>query len=306
MDKREESEVINGGRDVKNVDRCDACNGALTAGLEAWHFVCGACGLEHSTLQPQINEIESIDEAEREKALKPIRVHNFGVLLDWLRGRTARPAQAGAKPRLLDVGCAHGWFLEQAAAHYDVLGLEPDAAIAKRALARHLPVRNGYFPQALQAQEQFDVIVFNDVLEHIPGVTNILKECAARLPADGVVVVNAPDSRGFFYRLSRVFTRVGRKASFERMWQVGMPSPHLYYFNTKSMHRIAAASGFKVVAERALPSIVAKGLYDRINYAGHVSKLRSAVMTAGILALLPFMKLLPSDITVWVLAKQAD
>jgi SAM-dependent methyltransferase len=284
--------------------RCDACDSALSVGLEDWHFVCRTCGLEHSTLSPQINKLESIDEIERERALKPIRDHNFGVLLEWLNGRLRSHAQVNGKRKLLDVGCAHGWFLEKAAAHYDVLGLEPDGAIADRAKARNLSVRKGYFPEALDAEERFAVIVFNDVLEHIPDVRTVLKECAARLSDDGVVVINAPDRRGLFYRLSKLFAKAGRTGAFHRMWQVGFPSPHLYYFDTSSLNKIAAASGFTVIAERPLPSIVAKGLYERINYARNVPRLRSFVITIGILALIPFLKVFHSDITVWLLEKR--
>jgi SAM-dependent methyltransferase len=275
----------------------------MFAGLEPWHFACTACGLERSTLSPRINEVESIDEIAREAALKPIRDQNFRTLVQWLNGRVGSRA-GGAKLKLLDVGCAHGWFVEAAAVDYDVLGLEPDARIAQGAQRRNLPVRKGYFPGALDAAEQFDVIVFNDVLEHIPEVKNVLSACAARLRPQGVVVVNAPDRRGLFYRLSKLLAKARRPAAFHRMWQVGLPSPHLYYFDTASMNRIAEASGFRVAAERPLPSIVAKGLYSRVHYAGTPSRLRSAVTAAGILALIPFLKLFPSDITVWALEKR--
>ena len=284
--------------------RCDACNSALSVGLEDWHLVCHSCGLEHSTLSPQINDLQSIDEIERERALKPIRDYNFGVLVEWLNERLRSHAKVNGKRRLLDVGCAHGWFLEKAATHYDVLGLEPDGAVADGAQGRNLPVRKGYFPEALNVEEKFDVIIFNDVLEHIPDVRNVLRECATRLSDDGVVVINAPDRRGLFYRLSKMFAKAGRPGAFHRMWQVGFPSPHLYYFDTRSMHKIAAASGFTVIAERPLPSIVAKGLYERINYSRNMSRLQSFVITTGILALIPFLKLFHSDISVWLLEKR--
>ncbi len=282
---------------------CDACNAPMSTGLQPWHLVCGGCGLERSTLRPQINELDSIDEEAREAALKPIRDENFNALLAWLNATVSSRALTSEKARLLDVGCAHGWFLEKAAAHYEVLGLEPDDTVAQRTLQRNLPVRNGYFPQALKADEKFDVIIFNDVLEHIPDVKNVLKECAAHLQAEGVVVVNAPDSHGLFYRLSKLFVKTGRNGTFDRMWQVGLPSPHLYYFDSKSLRKIAAQSGYDVIASRPLSSVVAKGLYERILYAGDASKLRAALITLGVLVAIPVLRLFPSDIRVWVLKK---
>ena len=284
--------------------RCDACDATMSVGLHSWHLVCGSCGLERSTLRAQINELDSIDEEAREAALKPIRDENFDTLLSWLNESVPTLGRSGTRRKLLDVGCAHGWFLEKAALHYEVLGLEPDDVVARRTLQRNLPVRNGYFPQALEAREKFDVIVFNDVLEHIPDVKTVLKECAAHLQDGGVVVVNAPDSHGLFYRLSKLFVKTGRTGTFDRMWQVGLPSPHLYYFDSLSLGKIAAASGYGVIATRPLSSVGAKGLYERIRYAGDASTLRAVLMTLGVLMAIPILRLFPADIRVWVLKKQ--
>lgn len=284
---------------------CDSCGASLQAGCREWHFVCTGCGLERSTLEPQINALDTIDETAREKALAPIRDQNFGVLLGWIGNYVDWHPITAHRPRLLDVGCAHGWFVEKAQATYDALGLEPDEAIAARALARNLPVRSGYFPQALADDERFDVIVFNDVLEHIPGVVRVLQGCAAHLAPGGLVVVNAPDRRGLFYRLSKVFCRLGRSSSFDRMWQVGMPSPHLYYFDTRSLEKAANAAGFDLIAERTLSSIVTRGLYARIRYAGNVSRVRAALLSGAIMMGVPLIRLFHSDISVWMLRKRA-
>lgn len=109
------------------------------------------------------------------------------------------------------------------------------------------------------------------MLEHIPNVETVLEECKKRLENGGVVVVNAPDSRGVFYRLSKFLARLGLPGAFRRMWQYGLPSPHLYYFDKISVDRLAIASGYRVVAERELPSIVTKGLFGRIHHTGNTS-----------------------------------
>jgi 2-polyprenyl-3-methyl-5-hydroxy-6-metoxy-1,4-benzoquinol methylase len=281
--------------------RCDACNTEMTPGLDNWHYVCKLCGLECSTLNPLINEIDSINEIEREKALKPIRENNFDELVFWLTETIPRNQNSESKKKLLDVGCAHGWFIERAIKYYDVLGIEPDKAIALHTQERKLPVRCGYFPEALDLKEKFDIIVFNDVLEHIPDVRTVLQECKSRLTDRGVVVINAPDNTGALYKVSKTFARIGRFSAFNRMWQKGLPSPHLYYFNNDSINRIANACGFEVIKRRQLPSIITKGLYSRINFARDSSKLRSIIMAACLVILIPLIKLLPSDISVWIL-----
>ena len=284
--------------------QCELCSTALQPGLAPWHWRCPGCGLETTTLEPGIDrEVmgDELDEDKREQALRPIRNRNFAALLLWILDQVKGKMSDGKRLRLLDVGCAHGWFIEKAAASFDVLGLEPDPFIAERTRQRAIPVRLGYFPQAIDASEIFDIIVFNDVLEHIPQARNVLLDCIAHLTPDGLIVVNAPDRRGIFYRLSKVFHRLGWPGPFNRMWQTGLPSPHLYYFDTASMTRLAEAAGLRVHSTRRLPSLTVKGLYSRIRAVKDLSVLQSRAVSLGSLMLIPVLRLLPSDISVWFL-----
>lgn len=286
---------------------CDSCGGAKRKGLTSWHAICAACGLETATFSVHIDQRDGpdIDEDERELALRPIREANFATLLTWLLGRPELPKGGAAKPRLLDVGCAHGWFLERAAAHFEVFGIEPDPEVARRTMARGLPVRRGYFPDALADGEVFDVIVFNDVLEHIPNVVEVLRKCHERLRPGGIIVVNAPDRRGALYRLASVLVRLGMSGSFDRLWQKGLPSPHLYYFDSHSLLVAARNAGLEMTASRRLPTLLARGLYSRIRCSGEVSRIKAVFLSLGILPLVPALKVLPADITVWILARKA-
>jgi SAM-dependent methyltransferase len=280
---------------------CEACTLPMCEGLTTWHYTCPTCGLEQSTLEPKINQLESLNETERENALRPIREHNFNLLVKWIKQLTT--TNTTKKPKLLDVGSAHGWFLETAKNDFEVLGIEPDETVANGAIKKALNVRKGYFPAVLNQNERFDVIVFNDVLEHIPNVKNIFTECSNHLTPNGMLVINAPDKRGVFYRISKLLKKLGNEGSFNRMWQVGMPSPHLYYFDTNSINKIAAKAGFKLVEERSLSSVVAKGLFDRINYAGG-NKLINFLIGCAVLISIPVLNMMQSDITVWFFKKQ--
>lgn len=283
---------------------CEACGASLRHGLAPWHRACPGCGLESSTLVPAIGSdalAGKLDEAQRERALQPIRDRNFERLLGWLQDALRIGERGGARPRLLDVGCAHGWFAAKASAEFDALGIEPDPAIAQLAIERGVQVRVGYFPDALAPGETFDVIVFNDVLEHIPRVVEAMRACRARLAEGGLLVVNAPDRRGVFYRLSKLLWRLGQRGPFERMWQMGMPSPHLYYFDDASMAQAAGVAGLQVRNTRRLPAIAVKGLYSRIRFDRSVPAARARVLYLGSLALVPLLRILPSDISVWFL-----
>ena len=268
--------------------------------MQDWHFLCVSCAYEQSTLTPTINDHfahQNIDEAARHSGLRDIRLKNFEVLLESVM----RLKPDGG--RLLEVGSAHGWFLEAAMSAFEVLGVEPDQAVYATTAARGLPVRNGYFPDALRDGETFDVIVFNDVLEHIPPVLDILQTCHDRLNEGGYLVVNLPNSSGAFYRVAKIFTRFGVNAFFERLWQKGLPSPHVHYFNESNLGEILQRTGYVNVVRGRLPVLSLKGLYTRISYAGQMNGLSKALIYCAVAISLPVLRLLPSDIIYLVARK---
>jgi 2-polyprenyl-3-methyl-5-hydroxy-6-metoxy-1,4-benzoquinol methylase len=283
------------------LNHCPVCKSPLKESVQNWHFFCPGCEYEQSSLTPAINENiahENIDEVARETGLRELRLNNFRILLS---------AIAPLKPqggRMLDVGSAHGWFVETAMGTYDVLGIEPDQTIFNQSAARGLPVRNGYFPQALLEGETFDVIVFNDVLEHIPPVIDILKSCHERLNDGGYLVVNLPNSNGLFYRLSRVFARWGYSGFFERLWQKGLPSPHVHYFNENNLAQLLEHNGFVMTVRGRLPVVSLAGLYSRISFAGKMNRLTKALIYCAVACSLPILRLFPNDI-IYLIARKA-
>jgi 2-polyprenyl-3-methyl-5-hydroxy-6-metoxy-1,4-benzoquinol methylase len=281
---------------------CIVCGTPQTAGLAEWHASCGKCGYESAALHGAINEQSvgaAVDEDARELGLKALRQENFRDIVDIAH----RLAPTGAR-RLLDVGCAHGWFLETARERFEVLGIEPDALVGGRTAARGLPVRQGYFPDALLAGESFDVIVFNDVIEHIPDIDAALDACYARLNEGGLLILNLPSSAGFFYRLSKTFARMGWHSPFERLWQKDLPSPHVHYFRPGNLERLVNRHGFECVHASELPSLRAKGLLERIRCAGNISGLSLYLQYAAALCTIPMLRIFPSDIIVSVFRKQ--
>lgn len=281
---------------------CIVCGSSKVAGLAGWHAVCPACSYESAALTGAINEHSGpeVNEAEREAGLKALRLENFRTIVRYAK----RHAPAKGR-RLLDVGSAHGWFLESARDDFDVLGVEPDAVVGERAAARGLPVRSGYFPDALAAGERFDVIVFNDVIEHIPDIRAALASCRERLEPGGILILNLPSSRGFFYRLSKLIARLGWRAPFERLWQKDLPSPHVHYFNPRNLCQLVAGQGFELVEAAELPALRAKGLLERLRCAGNVPTVSLYLQYLAIMCAIPVLRMFPSDIIVGVFRKKA-
>lgn len=281
---------------------CVVCGKSTDTGLAPWHQTCGACGYESAALQPTINDgaaHQQVDEADREAGLKGIRQQNFEVIVNYA-ARFAPPAATA----LLDVGAAHGWFLEAAAPRFGVLGLEPDTVVAEATAARGLPVRQGYFPEALRDGERFDVIVFNDVIEHIPDIRAALAACHARLAPDGLLVLNLPSSAGLFYRLAKLLARLGLRGPFERLWQKGLPSPHVHYFRPSNLTALAESEGFTLQLSTELPAVRAKGLLARLRCAGDVHPVSLYATYAAVMLALPVLRAFPSDIALCLYRKR--
>ena len=276
---------------------CPICSGALGPGLESWHAVCQHCGYEKADLLPAINSEVAhrmIDESDRAVALHGLRSGNFQTLIVAIKHLLPKGG------RLLEVGSAHGWFLEAAQKDFDVLGIEPDKQVISEA---GLPVLEGFFPDILNAEDKFNIIVFNDVFEHLPDIALALDACLHHLEQGGLLVLNLPNSRGVFYLFSKLAHRAGYKLFFERMWQKGLPSPHLHYFNFSNMLVLLKNHGFQVRTRGTLPTLGVKGLYTRIRCAGNFSPVSSVLVYCIAILAIPLLKLLPGDIIYMIAAR---
>jgi SAM-dependent methyltransferase len=263
-------------------------------------FHCAPCGLFRSAFPVEINRAgeDRLDEARRERALKPLRIGNFARLLDALAPHL-RPGAA-----VLDVGCAHGWFVEAAVARgYRASGLEPDREVAARARAEGVVVTDGFFPEALAPRAAFDAISFNDVFEHLPEPHRMAEAARERLNPGGLLVLNLPLADGAVFRLARLAARLGAKSPLARLWQEGLPSPHLAYYTRGALARLMQAHGFELVAQGRLRSMTTRGLWARIRYDRSVSIAKAAALYLAAAGLTAAGAVLPADIGYLVLRK---
>jgi SAM-dependent methyltransferase len=140
--------------------------------------------------------------------------------------------------RLLELGCAYGFFLEEARrTGFDVHGVELAAEAAAAARARGLDVVTGVADDAcLDRIGEFDVLVLLDVIEHLEDPRETLAACVRRLAPGGVVVVTTGDFGSPVARLAG------------RSWRLMTPPQHLWFFTRAAMERIAARLGLSLVA----------------------------------------------------------
>ncbi|MBL8349978.1 MAG: class I SAM-dependent methyltransferase [Burkholderiaceae bacterium] len=151
----------------------------------------------------------------------------------WHRHLPPRWPRSG---RLLDVGCAAGFFLAEARAHYEVQGVELSdwsAAHARDALG--LPVFTGTLQQAALPAAHFDVVTLWDVIEHVPDPVPLLAEAARVLAPGGRLVLTTGDFDSAYAR------------SKGADWHLAAPPWHLTLFGRSTMALAAERAGLKLL-----------------------------------------------------------
>jgi ubiquinone/menaquinone biosynthesis C-methylase UbiE len=111
--------------------------------------------------------------------------------------------------RLLDIGCGEGQFTIECARliHADeVYGLEINKQKGQKARKKGIKVTTGDAGQGFPfASGYFDVVMANQVLEHVLDTDNMLSECYRVLRGDGVLLLSIPNLCSWLQRALILF-----------------------------------------------------------------------------------------------------
>lgn len=140
--------------------------------------------------------------------------------------------------KILDVGCGAGKLLSVAkSVGFECHGAEPAEA------ARKILINNGCraYPsihEVTMPPNYFDVIVFNQSLEHIPDPMAALKKAVSLLKENGLMIISVPN---FVSNERRVFGMFWRHVDVPR---------HLYHFSPQTIDYLAENLGLRQVYSR--------------------------------------------------------
>lgn len=141
--------------------------------------------------------------------------------------------------RLLEVGCAYGFFLDEARGRFEErVGTELSTAAAGKARERADRVLVGGLEQ-LGAGERFELAACIHVIEHVYRPVEFVAKIREHLVPGGRLILATPDMGGFWRPL------LGRRWPFYKMPE------HVTYFDRRSLARLLEAGGFRDV--RPLP-----------------------------------------------------
>jgi 2-polyprenyl-3-methyl-5-hydroxy-6-metoxy-1,4-benzoquinol methylase len=142
------------------------------------------------------------------------------------------------KGRILDVGCATGFFLELAKKRgWEVYGTD----LSKFACnyAKKSGLKNIYCTELEKARfkdNMFDAVVIFDVIEHLPDPKKTLKEVRRILKHNGMVAITTPNIG------SSVAKILGK-----RWEEVRRVREHIYFFSTRTLSKMLETLGFRAV-----------------------------------------------------------
>lgn len=166
--------------------------------------------------------------------------------------------------RVLDVGCHTGAFgrTVKKKCGGEVWGIEPNPVTARVSAQSLDRVFNCFFSEDVPLEDNFfDVIVFNDVLEHMADPWAALSLAARKLTADGVVIVSIPNLRHIDN-----LVHLMRERDFQYEPTGIRDKTHLRFFTRKSAPRIFDGTGLTMVRmegvnENCFPSLLRKVAY---------------------------------------------
>lgn len=170
------------------------------------------------------------------------------------------------KGKLLDIGAAYGFFMEEAARYgFEPFGVELSGAAAQHAAAFG-PVFHEPFAQ-VETTHRFAVVSFIDSLEHFEHPDEGLRKAWDLLEDHGIVAVMVPNIESLYARLAKT------------KWHLLLPEEHLFYFTPGSLRRMLELASFELVHMgsggygRSLAEILHVLLRGKARYSGGLDAL---------------------------------
>jgi len=171
--------------------------------------------------------------------------YSSGVYRDYVTARPLKLATARQRlqmiaphrpgPRLLDVGCAAGFFMEAAVeAGFDVSGIElsPVAIGFANATVKPRIIQGDVNTLLAHDTRQFDVVTAFDIIEHTFDPKAFVADISRVLAPGGLLVLSTPDTGHWLRPL------MGTR------WPMLQPDQHTFLFSREAMRTLLVDAGY--------------------------------------------------------------
>ncbi|HLB60952.1 MAG TPA: class I SAM-dependent methyltransferase [Patescibacteria group bacterium] len=148
--------------------------------------------------------------------------------------------------RILDVGCASGWFLSNIAGQYpkaQCTGIDvyKDAIEYGKRKYKNLHLHHHDGHKLPFRDGSFDLIICTEVLEHVVDPDKVLQEIKRVLARDGIAIVEM-DTGNLLFRLVWYWWTHIRNG----VWK----DAHIQTFNTKRLEAMISDAGFSITEKK--------------------------------------------------------
>ncbi len=222
---------------------------------------CSTCGLVSVRTFPRADELRAVygeayfrNARSEESGYDDYEADRYCIVKTAGRRLDLIERYTPQRGRLLDVGCALGFFLETARRRgWEVEGVDISAHAVSYARDRlGLAARCGMLEEAGFTADSFDVLTLWDVIEHVPDPVANLEYCRSLLRDEGILVISTPD----------LGSRVAR-ATGTRWMGYKLAEEHLYYFTRQTIGLALRKAGFDVLHTQAIGKDVALDFFTR-------------------------------------------
>lgn len=240
-------------------DECDICGGQMRQAMrlenhrysvtptnEFYIFECQQCGVGKTDPIPDdLNEyyIKEYYENRLNDGSENATLHRILDEFDKVYESTVgiSPLIPDDTLELLVVGCGPGHKLQQYQhAGYDVTGVEPNKKAVRFGEEHYdIPIKHGTLTDecVINTLDEYDVILFDHVFEHIPNPRENLAVVRNHLKPKGSLLIEVPN-----------FGSWSRKI-FGRHWGDHDVPRHIYHYTPNSLKLLAFQSGFALDKE---------------------------------------------------------
>ena len=163
----------------------------------------------------------------------------------------------GTASRILEIGCAAGGFRLNFPEQVEYWGVEPVREAAEQAAQKNIKVLCGTYDEVCDQlpDAYFDVVVCNDVIEHVVAPEEFLTSLKSKLNEHGVLVGSIPNVR-FWGNLINLLLRRDWKYEDSGV----LDRTHLRFFTGRSFRRLMQGAGYDLVKMAGIESRRMKAL----------------------------------------------
>tara|TARA_B100000989_G_C19484892_1_gene446949 strand:+ start:102 stop:1100 length:999 start_codon:yes stop_codon:yes gene_type:complete len=222
-----------GEPNIYSISKCTSCNHLITIPR-----------IKNKDLSSLYGNFYPRKDLSPDRILQEAKAENskFSKIIRWLKGTNNQGQFFIRKNQfMLDIGCGSGVSLIEASnLGATAFGVEADPNIKYLAEKLKLNIFIGDFDKDTYFGKNFDLIVMNQVIEHIPEPSDFLKIIKGKMTRESILVVSFPNTKSFWRYIS------GNK------WINWHVPYHLHHFNAFNFERMSKNCGFKIINKKTI------------------------------------------------------